>query len=306
MSVYDIITNRLIEKMESGKIPWSRPWQQGIPPSNYITRKPYRGINMLLLSTNDYQAPWYLTYKQVSKLGGTIKPEEYKKAELVVFYKQYKQQNDESEESSRVSNQQNKVEQDNNESQDSHPKYKAVLRYYRVWNIEQTTLDYELPKVNDNNKPLEQCEDIVANMPTPPRIVHRDDTPCYIPAEDIVRLPTIDKFTSADHYYSTLFHELVHSTGHKKRLCRDSILQISNFGSYSYGVEELTAEIGAGFLCHHANIDQKTIENQAAYLQSWSNTIKANKRLIFSAAAKAQKAADWIMQEQSERSELCA
>ena len=138
---------------------------------------------------------------------------------------------------------------------------------------------------------------MVAGMPTAPEILHDADGAYYRPAEDRVHMPPQTRFESPEEYYSTLFHELTHSTGHVSRLDREGIQDVAPFGSSTYSREELIAEMGAAFLCGHCRIEQATLDNSAAYLQGWLKKLRGDARLIVTAAAAAQKAADYILDE---------
>jgi antirestriction protein ArdC len=132
-------------------------------------------------------------------------------------------------------------------------------------------------------------------MPNPPEIVHAGLKAFYSPITDRVTLPTPDLFSSAEEYYATGFHELIHSTGHEKRLARESILEAAPFGSPTYSVEELVAEMGAAYLCAESGISPAVIENQAAYLAGWLNKLRDDRRLVIRAASQAQRAADYVL-----------
>ncbi len=116
----------------------------------------------------------------------------------------------------------------------------------------------------------------------------------YSPLTDSVHLPMQTKFESAEGYYGTLFHELVHSTGHAKRLARKGVVDITGFGTESYSQEELVAEIGAAFLCGTTGVDTGTVENSASYIAGWLKSLKDDKKLVVVAAAQAQRAVDYI------------
>ena len=152
--------------------------------------------------------------------------------------------------------------------------------------------------------PIESAEAIVKGMPNPPAF-EQDSQAAYIPSRDAVTMPSRTAFESQSEYYSTLFHELTHSTGHAKRLAREGF-DPQKFGSESYSREELIAEMGSAMLCGIAGIEQATISNSAAYLQSWIKRLKADSRLVVSAASAAQKAADYIRGESAKDSPACA
>ena len=135
-------------------------------------------------------------------------------------------------------------------------------------------------------------------MPNQPAI-EQEDRAWYRPCTDTVGIPARGAFDSAEEYYSTLFHELTHSTGHPKRLGRAGIEKLNTFGSESYSKEELIAEMGAAMLCGVAEIERKTLSNSAAYLKSWTDVLKGDSRMVVSAASQAQKAADYILGEEA-------
>ncbi|MEE8587689.1 MAG: zincin-like metallopeptidase domain-containing protein, partial [Acidobacteriota bacterium] len=138
------------------------------------------------------------------------------------------------------------------------------------------------------------AEAVVRTMPQAPPIEHGATGAWYEPIQDVVRMPEPGHFSPLEAYYSTLYHELVHSTGHKSRLGRDIGDRVPRFGSTDYSQEELVAEMGAAFLCGHCGIEQATVENSAAYIQGWLKKLKGDHKLVVIAAAQAQKAADFI------------
>jgi antirestriction protein ArdC len=181
------------------------------------------------------------------------------------------------------------------------------LRYYSVFNVgqcEDIPAD-KIPVQNGSQRqhcPITAAESIVAAMPKQPEIKHGGGRACYSPSLDIVTMPKPENFTSGQDYYSVLFHELTHSTGHASRLNRKGISgedgEWSAFGSTPYAREELVAEMGAAFLSGQAGIVERTLDNSAAYIQSWLARLKEDRRLIVQAAAAAQKAADFILNKQ--------
>ena len=272
-TVYGQITDRITALLEQGTVPWHRPWQArtGLP-RNCLSQKPYRGINVFLLIAMGYESPLWLTFRQALKLGGSVRKGE--KACPVVFWKQLQIEDKESGEMERI----------------------PLLRYYHVFNVSQcdglniaaATLE---PAGNGSSKP----EEIVANMPQPPSVKHGLACAYYSPREDCVGLPNRERFDTEDGYYTTFFHELVHSTGHEKRLKRSTLTEANGFGSNPYCKEELIAEMGAAFLCGQAEIAERTITNSAAYIQGWLKQLQSDKTLLVQAAAQAQKAADFII-----------
>jgi antirestriction protein ArdC len=170
-----------------------------------------------------------------------------------------------------------------------------MIRYYKVFNAEQTEgIDYPKPPERDFN-PIEEAEKILAGMPNRPAITHGEARAYYRPSEDRVNLPPQGSFTSDEAYYSTLFHELAHATGHASRLDRKEITEVNLFGSHDYSKEELVAEMGSAYLCGASGISPQTIDNQAAYIHGWLRKLRDDQKFVVLAAAKAQKAADYIL-----------
>jgi antirestriction protein ArdC len=270
---YDRITDRIIALLEQGTVPWHKPWKArtGLP-RNFVSQKPYRGINVFLLIAMMYESPLWLTFRQVSRLGGSVRKGE--KACPVVFWKQLKFEDKESGEQ----------------------KKKRLLRFYHVFNVAQCDgLKIGTEPVEASVNGVIKPEEIVAGMPQAPIIKHGMAHAYYSPREDYVGLPARERFDRTEGYYSTLFHELVHSTGHEKRLKRSTLTESAGFGSNPYCKEELIAEMGAAFLCGQAEIAERTIDNSAAYLKGWLEQLRQDKLLIIQAAAQAQRAADFIL-----------
>ena len=271
--VYEYVTDRITALLTQGTVPWHKPWKArtGLP-RNFVSQKPYRGINVFLLIAMSYESPLWLTFRQALQLGGSVRKGE--KACPVVFWKQLKIEDKASGE----------------------PQTIPLLRYYHVFNVTQCdglkigTEPVEAP-VNGIIKP----EEIVANMPQPPVIKHGMTRAYYSPREDCVGLPPRERFERMEDYYSTIFHELVHSTGHEKRLKRATLAEHNGFGSDPYCKEELIAEMGAVFLCGQAEISERTIDNSAAYINGWLERFRDDKMLLVQAAAQAQKATDFIL-----------
>jgi antirestriction protein ArdC len=269
---YERITERIITLLEQGTIPWHKPWKASTGlPRNLVTKKPYRGINAFLLHAASYESPFWLTFRQVKMLGGTVRKGE--KSCPVVFWKQMQLVDKQSGEERQI----------------------GLLRLYHVFNVAQCdNLKQSQAAVEIEGAPTGPA-DMIANMPHPPTIKHGMAHAFYSPAEDCVGMPVKERFKSEDHYYSTLFHELIHSTGHQSRLKRPAITERKGFGSDPYCKEELVAEMGAAFLCGQAEIVERTIDSSAAYLNGRLERLQHDKTLIVQAAGQAQKAADFIL-----------
>ena len=283
--VVEKVTNKVIELLDQGEIPWKKPWTiNGVLPRNLVTGMEYRGMNAFLLSLccYDYESPYFLTFNQTKKLGGSVKKEEHA---IPVIYWNWREK---------------KVEVEN-ESGEIEFEVKKIpfMRYYNVFNVEQCSgLEDKIPEVKIetfNNTPIERCEKIVDEMKDKPKIKHGGSTAVYTPRNDTIKLPEMKYFEPVEEYYSTLYHDLIHSTGHEKRLKRFDSGRVSSFGSEEYSKEELIAEMGSAYLCGICEIENKTIENSTAYIQGWLKELRNNKRMVIYAAAGAQKSIDYIL-----------
>jgi len=213
MNIYEMVNNRIIGLLEKGEIPWRRPWSSG-EPVNFITRKPYRGINPFILISSGFSCPYWVSFKQAKGKGGQIK--KGVKGFPVVFWKWIE------------------VESPDSESGEKHVPF---LRYYSVFNLEQTE-GIDIPELQTRVfHPINQAEKVIHEMPNAPFIEHNEPRAYYRPSDDVVNTPRANLFQSNEEYYSTLFHELTHSTGHKDRLNRDEIAKVSAFGSHDYSKE---------------------------------------------------------------------
>lgn len=277
--VYSIATNRIIEHLESGTVPWRKPWIESGLPQNLVTRKAYRGINLWMLNAAGFARNYFLTFKQVKELGGSIKSGQ--KSHPVLFWKWVKKDKNDRRPLNELS------------SKDLRP----ILRYYSVFNIEQCTKLPEnmVPVLERTNSPLLACESILNEMRMPPQIIHKMHRACYYPDSDTINMPKIETFESSEAYYGTLFHELTHSTGHSSRLNRKGLMDNSSFGSDSYSLEELTAEIGASYLSSYAGIMLDDFASNASYIEGWLKVLKNDRKFIVYASAQAQRAVELIL-----------
>ncbi|HER2025582.1 ssDNA-binding domain-containing protein [Bacillus infantis] len=275
-NVYEMITERIIEQLEEGVIPWRKPWING-GAVNWKTQKPYRGINTFLLEAGEYA-----TFKQIKEAGGKVKMGE--KSHIVVFWKWLEKENEEN----------GKIEKI------------PYLRYYRVFEINSQVegLESKRKEVSFDHDPIEKAEEIYKGYINCPDYTFYSGRAVYYPTLDKINCPPIKDFIKAEEYYSTLFHEMIHSTGHKSRLARSGVTTANvAFGDEVYSKEELVAELGAAMLCGVAGIDNSTIENSASYINSWLRSLKDDSRLVVQAAAQAQKASDYILGEEEKGEE---
>jgi antirestriction protein ArdC len=291
MDTYAIVTEKIVNLLEQGIVPWRRPWASTGLPRNLVSKKPYRGVNLFLLSATKYISPFWLTMKQANELGGTVRKGEH--SQIVVFWKV-----------DQIASAATQTDP-NSDQADTKSRRRFVLKYYRLFNLEQCELPQsvleKLPKIEmRQHDPIEACEKILANMPNPPEIVHAGDKAFYSPISDRVTMPPRGLFENAEEYWSTFWHECGgHATGHPKRLNRSSISEAAPFGSPMYSFEELIAECSAAYLCAEAGISPAVIDNQAAYIQGWLTTLRSNRRMVVVAAAQAQKAADYVLNRES-------
>lgn len=268
MKIYEMVTERIMKMLEAGVIPWRKPWINN-GAVNWKTQKPYRGINTMLLDPGEYA-----TIKQINEAGGRVKKGE--KAHIVVFWKWV-----------------NAKDEDGNVTDEKIP----LLRYYRVFEINSQCegMKSKRKSVAIDHDPIAEAEKIVEGFPDMPPLRFAPGRAFYRPSEDFISVPEINDFPIVGEYYCTLFHEMIHSTGHPNRLNRPGVANFDTFGSEQYSKEELIAEMGAAMLCGVAGIDNSTIQNSASYIASWLRKLKDDPKLVIQAAGQAQKAADLIL-----------
>jgi len=271
MDLYQEITNRIMEQMEGGVIPWQKPWVSSGSCSSYATGKAYGLLNQMLLG----HPGEYATFKQIQAVGGHIRKDE--KSSMVVFWKWIEQDDEETGEKKEI----------------------PFLRYYNVFHIDQCEglSAKHLQKLPESASADQTAEAIIAGhvQRSGVKLQHREgDKAFYRPVSDSIILPLLAQFHHTAEYYSTAFHEMVHSTGHKSRL--DRLDRTAFFGSEAYSKEELIAEIGAAALVNHVGLETaNSFRNNAAYVQNWLQVLRNDKRFIVSAAGKAEKAVNLIL-----------
>ena len=315
--IYDLVTNQLISNLENLK-----KWESGfsidqnfhITAINFKTKKPYRGINQLLLGGNpmlgqNLDNPYYLTFNQVKDLGGTIK--KGSKTKDAIFYTfLYNYEGFKTNERQIFVNHLRSLGKFS-EKQISNLVYKngyGILRIYNVFNGQDIEgIQWNLPKLNELPKlivdKIDICEKIIDKYPSPaPKIYYKGNQPAYYPTLDKIEMPKAENWKDIRSFYAVLFHELIHSTGIQSRLNRGNDTRIrdkSPKDKQAYAFEELVAEIGASFVCANAGIFYYTKENAKTYIAGWRQNIvsylKENNKGIFQASAKAQKAADFML-----------
>ena len=277
MNVYEVITERILGELEKGVVPWRRPWKQ-VESRNVATGKKYRGINAITLPGGLFG-----TFKQIQDLGGHVKKGVH--GSPVVFFSFPDHTADD------------KEKEEEKEEGKTDGRTAPIIRSYYVFRLEDCE-GLKIEKIEEGNKTssIEAAETIVANMQSRPTIIEKNSGEAYYcPSTDTVQIPSRNQFSRIEEFYSTLFHELAHSTGHADRLGRKTLTAAAAFGSDEYGKEELVAEFGASFLCGASKIDNTTIKNSASYIASWKKVIKADVKLVLQAAGMGQKAADYIL-----------
>jgi antirestriction protein ArdC len=276
--VYTIVTDSIIEALEAGTVPWSRPWRDvGGKPLSLATNKPYRGVNVFLLTlqsmSKGYTSPYWLTFKQAKERGGSVRKGE--KGTQIVLWKPVKKEG---------------------ETEGERKDY-MLLRYYTVFNAEQCDgiETPELPALAEHN-PIADAQTVVdrfIGVLNGPALAHGGNRAYYSPLLDRVQMPLMGAFETPEHYYGTTFHELAHSTGHTSRLDR-AMTEPAPFGSPDYSREELVAEMTAAFLCGETGIEVN-VSHHASYIASWLKALENDRKLVVHAAAAAQKAADCVL-----------
>ena len=267
------ITDKFIAQLRQGTAPWRKPWiSHGYAPHNYFSRRPYRGINTLLLAITSmeqgFTSPAWTTYKKAAEHGAQVRKGE--KATRIVFWKQLKVKDKQTEEEKNI----------------------PLMRMYNVFNTDQIDgLDFTLPE----REPVEirdALKLVIEEYPNPPSIIHTvSDKAFYSAASDAITLPLLEQFHDEQAYAETALHEAIHSTGHSSRLNR---LESGDFGCASYAKEELVAEIGASMLMQHVGIPVD-MPQMAGYVENWLKALQDDETLIIKAAQQAQKAMDHIL-----------
>ena len=267
--IYDIVTNRIIEKLENGCIPWVKPWEtENTLDKNIKTGNEYNGINRIILGMSGYQSNIWGSFKQWKDLGANVKLHE--KGTAIVFYKPVSGVKVTSEGETII--------------------YNSVFTTSYVFNAEQVE-GIEIKPRDIEDKPFLNNADIdnmVLN--TGANIKHGGNSAYYRTSEDYINMPVKSDFNDEAGYYATLLHELTHWSGAKHRLDRT---KGKRFGDTAYAFEELIAELGSAFLCEKYSV--KGDIRHEGYIQSWLKALKNDNKMIFSASAYAQKSTDYIV-----------
>ena len=251
-------------------------------PRNMTSNRPCTGINFWMLLCMPFTSPFYMTFDQARALGGNIRKGE--KATMVVFWKILE-----------------------SEEKDGSVKKTPFLRYYNVFNLTQTegideTKIPETEAFDHDFNSIAAADRIIYEWKDLPKIRWDDTHAYYSPSTDTIHMPNQRSFFRDEYCYSTLYHEAIHCTGHRTRLGRHEKIKNHQFGNQDYSQEEIVAEMGAAYLCGITGIEQQTIENNAAYIKSWIRTFNDDPKVLVLAAAQAQNAVNYILNQKSEPS----
>ena len=275
MDLYQTITDRIIKELENGTVPWHKPWKCTSGAISRATGKPYSILNQLMLP----QEGEYVTFKQAIEEGHPVRKGE--KASMVFFFKFLETEDKETGEIKTV----------------------PLLKYYSVFHISQCEgmkprFAASVPFHSDL-QPDKKAESIIDNYVRSSGVTLKciqSNKAYYSPVKDTIVVPEISQYSDVAEFYSTVFHESVHSTGHHTRLNR--ITDVARYGSESYSKEELVAELGASYLVNIAGLETaSSIQNSAAYVNGWLSALKNDKRFIVSAAGQAEKAVRLVLAE---------
>jgi antirestriction protein ArdC len=273
------INERIITSLSEGRIPWLKPWTEN-SPRNLFSDRQYTGFNRLILGLSPYPLPFWATYRQYIAAGLQVQKGEHGQA--IVY-----------------AGRTVKIDTEINAVGDEVERAKQIrfLKAFVVFNVEQTNYKeqgYKLPNGKENAHLL-GCDTIIRDYTDRHSIrISAGNRAAYNPQTDMITCPVISQFKTSEHFYATMFHECIHSTG--PRLDRFKRTDPVCFGSDTYGREELVAEIGSAYLAALTGIDSSAVvTNQAAYLQNWVTAIKADADLVMYAAGRAEKAADFMI-----------
>jgi antirestriction protein ArdC len=286
--LYKRVTDQIVSSLEQGVRPWMQPWSAE-HAAGRITRPlrangiPYQGINVLVLwseaVTKGYSAPIWMTFRQALELNAHVRKGE--RGSTVVYASTFTR---------------NGTDQETGEETEATVPF---LKSYTVFNVEQIE---GLPApfhvlAEPRLDPVQRIERAEAFFDaTRADIRHGGGVAYYSVSHDFVQMPAFEAFRDAESYYATLAHECTHWTRHQSRLDRD--LGRKRWGDAGYAMEELVAELGSAFLCADLDLTPEVRQDDAAYIANWLEVLTNDKRAIFSVAAHAQKAADYLFQMQ--------
>lgn len=281
--ICEMVAERVLEELKNGIVPWNKPWFGSDRFVSHVNGKHYSLLNCIMLG----QPGEYATFNQITKEGGKVK--KGAKSKIVVYWNPVKKE----------------VTDDSGEVK---VKMYFILKYYRVFNLNDCE-GMKKKYLNDDDtkfihETVKDAEEVIKGYcdANPGLQIVRDERSgraYYRPSEDMIQVPMMEQFEKVEEFYSTLFHEMTHSTGHWSRLGRfEKSGSVAAFGGEDYGKEELIAELGAAALCGKCGIESRdSFRNSAAYLKGWTDAIKGNPEMIVAAAGKADKAVEYILGE---------
>lgn len=267
--VHKVISERIIEQLGKGIIPWQRLWGQSGPPRNLITKQPYKGLNALLLGMEEYEHNLFLTFDQVNEAGGKVK--RGSKGHSVIRWEK----------------------QDSKENS-TEPEFR--IKYYSVFNIAQCEkLPEKYLETKNENPVILHPDSILSSLQNPPKVQAKESDVWYDVVEDIIHIPKKKAAKKDAEYYATLFRQLMHCTGHDARLARKGIAEMSEIAAEPlYSKEDLIAEMGVCFLLSATGLSY-AFSNNESYAKNWSDKFGQDKKLVVIAAGQAQKAVEHIL-----------
>lgn len=283
--LFESVTNKIVTAIEKGQLKsWQSPFKNGGVAKNYFSGHEYSGINFLLLNFFSGKVPLYGTFKQISAAGGKVL--KGTKGERIIFASVLNKHNGKT-----ITPPQAESLKKAGEKVESFFIYKEHV----VFSLQDTEgIDYKKEIEGEAPvKPIEAAEKIILGYKDMPKITNNPGRAFYRPSEDVINIPLISDMVSPSEYYSVFFHEMIHSTGAKKRLNRSGVAELENSNREDRSLEELIAELGAAMLAALCGID--LIDNNAAYIKSWLKPLKDDSKMIFKAAAAASKAVDYIL-----------
>ena len=300
--VYKMVTDKVVAGLKKEGLQWFKPWSHNgkcVSPISYTSKKEYNGINRMMLSfamrENGWTRPEFITFKQATTLGGKIK--KGSKSQEVVYYTVSYIHNDKFYKTEKALNNAGIKKTDKGVTDIWTP------MYFRVFNIEQVDDIKPLESVvieeateDSVFNPIPDADLVYDNYKNSPRLAHGGGQAYYRPSNDWVQMPEQTTFVDGDSYYKTLFHELVHSTGHESRLKRAGVMEVNRFGSKEYSKEELVAEIGSMMLVAVTGLEPKdSDENSQAYINGWCKKLTENEQWVLFASSQAEKSVKHIL-----------
>ena len=286
------VTGKIVSSLEKGVVPWHQPWSFVEPAQNHFSGHRYRGINALLMLLDDYKTPYFATIRQINEAGGRVR--KGAKSTAVYFHDRiYKDKN-----GARLKEDEAKARL---KAGDKTVKVYPYIRLFPVFNmqdVEGCAVKPASATLNEDNQEVAVCQDFLTSLNGAARIqTHPTEGAYFHKVEDFIMMPELPRFASSELYYGTLFHELTHWTGHQSRLNRATLTDALKFGDTNYSKEELTAELGACFLCNQHGISTPAVEQNAeSYIANWLGVLKKNSRFIWDAASDAQAAFTYLME----------